>query len=284
MNFLIEPTTPEHAMKPDANPPPRPARPEIQPTGNPSFAWTYARSLLACAHLFTLGILAAPNRRILERLPRHLGFGEKPPAPKLPEVPLAEFLDGAPLKIREAACVDGNVTVTELLVLAALAKKYQPKTIFEIGTFDGRTTLNLAANAPEARVHTLDLPPGHATALPVKGGDDKYIDKSESGARFRGTDCQARIVQHYGDSATFDFAPFAGNIDMVFVDGAHSDAYVRRDSENALKLLRGGRGVIAWHDYGTRQVTEALDDLHAKIPAFRGMRRVQETGLAVLIL
>jgi predicted O-methyltransferase YrrM len=156
--------------------------------------------------------------------------------------------------------------------------------IFEIGTFDGRTTLNLATNAPGAEVHTLDLPPGRPTALPLKGGDDVYIDKPQSGSRFLGTDCAPRIRQHFGDSATFDFTPFESRVDMVFVDGAHSAEYVRSDSMNALKLLRDGRGIIAWHDYGTRQVTETLDELSRQVPAFSGMRRVQETGLALLLV
>ena len=186
------------------------------------------------------------------------------------------------MQLRESYAVDGNVTLTELVVLASIARKYKPRTIFEIGTFDGRTTINLAANSPDATVHTLDLPPGHHTRLEVKPGDDKYINKPASGARFRGTDCESRIVQHYGDSATFDFSPFEGQVDMVFVDGAHSYEYVKSDSQRALRLLRGGRGVILWHDYGTGEVTEAIDDLRDTVAAFAGLRRVGDTALAIL--
>ena len=45
------------------------------------------------------------------------------------------------------------------MVIANLAEQAEPPTAFEIGTFDGRTTLNIAANLrPPARVYTLDLP------------------------------------------------------------------------------------------------------------------------------
>ena len=203
-------------------------------------------------------------------------------SPKLPEVNLAQLVGAGPVHLLEPYAVDGNVTVTELVVLASIARMYRPETIFEIGTFDGRTTLNLAANAPDARVHTLDLPAGEITGLAVKPGDDKYINKQVSGARFGGTEYESRIVQHYGDSATFDFSPFEGTIDLVFVDGAHSYDYVRNDSQIALKLLRRGRGVVLWHDYGTREVTEAIDDLWEREARFAGIRRVEQTALAIL--
>ena len=58
-----------------------------------------------------------------------------------------------------------------------------------------------------------------------------------------------RIVQLYGDTATFDFSPYYNAIDLVFVDGAHSYEYVVNDSIIAERLLSNKRGVILWHDY-----------------------------------
>jgi len=58
---------------------------------------------------------------------------------------------------------NGNVRISELGILAHMAANCpEEKNIFEIGTFDGRTTLNLALNAPEGcRILTLDLAPRH---------------------------------------------------------------------------------------------------------------------------
>ena len=43
--------------------------------------------------------------------------------------------------------IDGNVNLAELAVLNALCRTFRPKSIMEIGTFDGRTTLNLSLNS-----------------------------------------------------------------------------------------------------------------------------------------
>ena len=53
----------------------------------------------------------------------------------------------------------GNVSIEEEYYLANIVKIIQPSTIFEFGTFNGRTTLQLALNATDAKIYTLDLPP-----------------------------------------------------------------------------------------------------------------------------
>jgi hypothetical protein len=58
-----------------------------------------------------------------------------------------------------------------------------------------------------------------------------------------------RIHCLYGDSATFDFSPFLGKVDLLFIDGAHSYEYVRNDTLRAGPCCKAG-SVIAWHDYG----------------------------------
>ncbi len=51
--------------------------------------------------------------------------------------------------------VDGNVSDFEIGVINRLVKYNNPKTLFEIGTFDGRTTLNMAAHSGgDALVYT----------------------------------------------------------------------------------------------------------------------------------
>ncbi|PYV08493.1 MAG: hypothetical protein DMG07_25655, partial [Acidobacteria bacterium] len=116
------------------------------------------------------------------------------------------------------------------------------KTLFEIGTFDGRTTLNLAANSgPDSLVYTLDLPESAMgrTRLALSEGDRPYIKKGRIGRRFAGTALEKKIVSLEGDSASFAFERFFDRIDFVFVDGAHSYDYVWNDSRVAFKLLRG---------------------------------------------
>jgi hypothetical protein len=94
------------------------------------------------------------------------------------------------LKVVDPASVAGNVSALELIALAKLARVSGASTFFEIGTFDGRTSLNLAANSPEgAVVHTLDLPQEQldSTRLRLCANEVSYArkDGQRTGWRFR---------------------------------------------------------------------------------------------------
>lgn len=210
----------------------------------------------------------------------------------LPEISWTDLIPSdLTVTVRERdTAVDGNVSAQELEILSKLVKFTDPAVLFEIGTFDGRTTLNLAAQSrPDARVYTLDLPRAGlaAAGLPLAVHDRKYVDKAESGVRFHGTDVEEKITQLYGDSATFDYKPYLGKVDFVFVDGSHSYHYVLNDSWAAWRLVRGA-GRIVWHDYVSSGhqcwpgLVRALEELHATEPAFRGLRHIAGTALAIL--
>lgn len=147
----------------------------------------------------------------------------------------------------------------EQYVLGALAQVRQPRRIFEIGTYDGATTLLLARNAPDAEVFTLDLPPEGAGAATVT--EEVKNAGQGVGRRFRGTDESERITQLLGDSRTFDFGPWYGTVDFVVVDGGHELDCVRADTATAFRLLKPG-GVIVWDDYerGWPGVVQAVDE------------------------
>src|SRR5579871_5440585 len=52
----------------------------------------------------------------------------------------------------------GNLKQHEMITLCAIARHTRAGRIVEFGTFDGLTTWHLAANCPDARVWTIDLP------------------------------------------------------------------------------------------------------------------------------
>lgn len=208
---------------------------------------------------------------------------------KLPEADLASiFPDFRPeIKILEPAGANGNVTIHELLAINFAVAACAPKVVFEIGTFDGRTTLNIAANSPGAKIFTLDLPAAKiaSTKFALEEYDKGYVDKSESGARFQKRAEAANIVQLYGDSAAFDFTPYFNSIDFIFVDGSHAYEYVLNDSRVALKLLRNGKGTIFWHDYGHvcwPGVKRALEQLQSSESEFRTLQHVNQTTFACM--
>lgn len=152
----------------------------------------------------------------------------------------------APLKARPH-----NTTEFELLSIAGLIKDNRCNRIFEIGTFDGRTTRAIAMNLrdEQGKVYTLNLPPeSESVSLDTGHVDIELASKVVSGERFLNTSQEKYIQQVWGDSAKFDFTPYIGDMDAVFIDGAHSEDYAESDTKNALKMIKPEGGIIIWHD------------------------------------
>jgi predicted O-methyltransferase YrrM len=145
--------------------------------------------------------------------------------------------------------VTGPVSRTGRLVLAALSIVLDADSIFEIGTFAGETTWVLAHNQPKARVYTLDLPGPETVAVAgLELAHPQYFSRWARGRYFHGTPEGERITQLFGDSASFDFSPYAGKMDLVYIDASHSYSYVRSDTQAAFTML-SELGMIVWDDY-----------------------------------
>ncbi len=203
---------------------------------------------------------------------------------------LLENVASAPTVIDRDAPIDGNVSPYEIEVIAALVSAHEPRVLFEIGTFDGRTSLNMAVNAPAgATVYTLDLPAEglNSTAFALELNEDAFVRKPRSGARFSDAASSYDIVQLLGDSATFDFSPYYGKVDFMFIDGSHAYEYVRSDTLNALNMVREG-GIIIWHDYVREGFTpfpgvpRALIEFYLTEGRFRGLTQIQHTSIVYL--
>ena len=202
---------------------------------------------------------------------RHSFFRSPVSELNLPEIQLNEILPNA-----ESSCINlqhalhgvGSPPLEELVILATIVRCLQPKRIVEIGTAEGRTALNLALNSPpDAEIITLDLPP-ELTGEHRKHSGPNYrqMDIKEPGILFRDHPVASKIKLVLADSTKFDWTPYERSVDFVFIDGAHDYESVRKDSENALRIIRPG-GVIVWHDYGVwGGVTRYLDELRAKLP------------------
>lgn len=248
---------------------------------------TLLKTAGALLYLFTLGLFHKPHRELTKEM---AGLIDAFLFPK-PSIPSVAITDLVPCQVTVKLCAQekhlGNIGLDELLVIVELIQSYQPLVCFEIGTFDGRTTLNMAANtSEEAVIYTLDLPRAEMrhTAFPLDPSDLDVVDKDTSGIRFHSTEWKRKIRQLYGDSATFDYRPYIGKIDFVFVDGSHTYQYALSDSQIALQLLRDGKGVILWHDYTTWPgVHKAINALSATDPRFADVRFIEHTSFACLI-
>ncbi|HMP74754.1 MAG TPA: class I SAM-dependent methyltransferase [Kiritimatiellia bacterium] len=253
------------------------------------FLGRYIQAVAAHFVLIIVGCLPRYRAALYESA-YQLGWRSRPPKPPgeppltVPAVDAAALIGReVSLRLVEPDSADGNVTGYELLVISALASKHGRTACFEIGTFDGRTALNLAANTPpDCHVFTLDLPSSELgrTGLAIAHGDETFINKPTSGARFHATPYAARITQLLGDSASFDYTPYWGKMDLVFVDGSHSYEYVKADTETARKLLKPEGGIILWHDYGSpywKDLTRALNELQYERGEFASMRHIRGT-------
>lgn len=205
---------------------------------------------------------------------------------RLPSVAWHCVTDARRFGVWEAGRNHGDVRTRELAVLAAFASRCpDATTLFEIGTFDGRTTFNLAMNSPPGcRVATLDLPPDVPTAMDIDIAERSLVDKPGSGRRYERNrnafpGAVAKIEQLLGDSATFDFSRYRESCSLVFVDGSHTADYVDRDSKTAFELVRPG-GVVLWHDYGTWEgVTGVLEQMNSARGL--GLRSIRGTSLVM---
>jgi predicted O-methyltransferase YrrM len=254
------------------------------------FAVRYAVSLICSAYVHTIGIVFRHGRTKIRAINQVFGFtvfdhSDDPPN-LLPEIPIYDICPtGLPVKCMVPEFESGGISPFEMICMNLIIAHFKPETVFEFGTFNGRTALNIAANTPQGtKIFTLDLPFENrpATRLRQHPWDARFVETRGNGRYFRESLYSERIVQLNGDSAVFDYTPFMGKIDLVFVDASHSYEYVTSDSQKALTLLRGGKGIILWHDYGTKwhDVTRALNDIKTSNPAFNAMKHIRGSSLA----
>lgn len=157
----------------------------------------------------------------------------------------------------------------DMVYVCAIASTAKAKRIFEFGTYRGQTTCGLASVCKDAQVYTLNLPleadPRYAPYIGM------YIARSPD---------RDRINQIFCDARTFDTTPYWESMDYIFIDGDHSYAGVKNDTEKALQMLKPG-GLIVWHDYAAKSpgVLEYLAEFSQERPLF-GLRK---TCLAVYV-
>lgn len=130
----------------------------------------------------------------------------------------------------------GSVRPLEIQVICTVIKGTNSKRVFEIGTFEGATTTNMAYNINElGQVYSLCLPQCKCNFIV-----GKYVKKDRKSMGI------TELLT--GDSRTFDFSLYYNSIDLMFIDGSHSYEYVLSDSENAIRCVRSD-GFIIWHDF-----------------------------------
>ena len=226
------------------------------------------------------------EKMLFKEIASHVEHKDKKKYPKiLPLITIEEIVGNTKSEIFSNEFEDGNISNLEIDCICRIVKKYNPAALFEIGTFNGRTSLNMAANmSPESKIYTLDLPQKSIseTKLRIKSGEKKFINKEISGKQFIGTPYEKQIIQIYADSAKYDYSEFINKIDLVFIDGSHSYEYVINDTKIAINLLRNGKGIIIWHDYGWNEVIRALNEFYNDDARFSNLKNIEGTSFGFI--
>ncbi len=179
----------------------------------------------------------------------------------------------------------GGLSLLETFIAVAAARVVGAQQIFEIGTFLGTTTLNLALNIGDnAKILTLDMDEDHAALADQHPADAELTTKHlacQKELDFQDTPVSQKITRLTGDSTKFDFSPWKHSVDLVFVDGGHDLATVKSDTENAFQLVRVDRpSCILWHDYRNPEysdLTNYLEELSQSWEVFH----IEDTMLCV---
>jgi len=144
----------------------------------------------------------------------------------------------------------------DLMIKLALARLLKPRTFFEIGTFLGVHTFDMAMNIPDCHFYTLDLDEASyrsAQIVEVARHMTEIQLQQRERVAFLGTPYQSRVSCLYGDSSTFDFSPYYGKMDMVFIDGGKEESTFHSDAESALRMKSTDHpAAVVWDDYGNR--------------------------------
>ncbi|RMZ49856.1 hypothetical protein EB822_10765, partial [Flavobacteriaceae bacterium PRS1] len=144
----------------------------------------------------------------------------------IPSISYSSVIKNQEIKIIEPVDKPGGLTLEELAIIIGISKRYDNCKIFEIGSFTGRTSINLLHNNPKCYLTTLDLPDYDNIDTKLKfsllKNDVKIAKTSERGFFFsKYQEFEKRVKILIGDSAVFNFNDEYGKYDMVFIDGSH---------------------------------------------------------------
>jgi hypothetical protein len=134
----------------------------------------------------------------------------------------------------------------DYLILHCLLRKYQPVSVFEIGTNMGTGTKIMKNALPDADIYSLDLPTelAHISLQhPISEGKGDSV----------GHRCDLPFTQLRGDSMEFDYSEYP--CEAYFCDGEHDFEHPFHETTEMIKLKPK---LIVWHDSDIQVVWDAI--------------------------
>ena len=152
---------------------------------------------------------------------------------------------------------------------ACLARLARDKTVLEIGSYAGRSTVTMAITA--RHVVSVDHHRGseeHQKGAPAH--DERFVDVKTGLFTTFPVFLENLKAWAVEDKVTVMISPtsalavLAPVFELIFVDASHDYEHVSLDAAIARNLLWQGRGVMAFHDYGGHGgVFRAVNELAA---------------------
>jgi len=140
----------------------------------------------------------------------------------------------------------------ELLIY--LIKKYNIKSVFEIGTWKGDTSLLMWLHPNIERLKTIDI----NKDMSIEYNHPNHSLEESRGDMIKNTNVEMEFV----DSTQYKIKE-GEQYDMIFIDGNHDLQHVTSDTLLALKF---NPKVVVWHDYErtNTDVVIYINDLKSK--------------------
>lgn len=148
----------------------------------------------------------------------------------------------------------GPMPAEDAAFFARLMAALAPESVFEFGTNWGVSTATIAQNTPAStRIQTLDVCREMFSESHLQSDPElqMILRREHSGWQYhQHPELAAKVTQIFADSLTFEMGACAGRDthDLILIDACHAYAFVKKDTENALKSLKPG-GWIVWHDF-----------------------------------
>ena len=156
-------------------------------------------------------------------------------------LPTIDFLDILPEfneTITHYTALSHGSQISDYSLLKGLARKFKQCRYLEIGTWIGESLVNISSIAKECISISMS-----DKELQQQGSTKEGIAVQRM---FSKNLSNVKHIKH--NSQTFDFSTI-GKFDLIFIDGDHSYEGVKKDTENAFKVLKNENSIIVWHDY-----------------------------------
>jgi predicted O-methyltransferase YrrM len=153
-----------------------------------------------------------------------------------------------------------------------------PKTngaIVEVGSWEGRSTIDIARFFPEDSIHVIDHWLGDSVEANAKNtalaaSRDVYSDFIEN---VKEAGVYDRLIVHrMGWREALDPSRWLDPISFIFIDAEHTYHEVKDNILRVLPLMVSG-GIIAGDDYTTKEVEQATKDTLGEVKVCKGPGR-----------